>query len=85
MLFSTAYEDEEDVLKLPANHLPYCVDDLTFNVPLCVPDPADPTKIPCYNKSQVSNLKLYYTIFVISLKCDHTLKFVEFLRFMSMI
>lgn len=41
------------MLKLSANHLPYCVDDLTFNVPLCVPDPVDPTKIPCYNKTQV--------------------------------
>ncbi|XP_063619690.1 uncharacterized protein LOC134792350 [Cydia splendana] len=49
----TPYIDEEDVLKLPANHMPYCVDDLTFTVPLNVPDPVDPTKIPCYNKSQV--------------------------------
>lgn len=52
-LFITAYEDEDDMLRLPPKHLPYCVDDLTFTVPLCVPDPPDPTKIPCYNKSQV--------------------------------
>ncbi|XP_045493764.1 mitotic checkpoint serine/threonine-protein kinase BUB1 beta-like [Colias croceus] len=49
----TPYEDTDDELRLSANHLPYCVDDLTFNVPLCVPDPVDPTKISCYNKSQV--------------------------------
>ncbi|XP_026496814.2 mitotic checkpoint serine/threonine-protein kinase BUB1 beta-like isoform X1 [Vanessa tameamea] len=49
----TPYEDVDDDLKLSSNHMPYCLDDLTFNVPLCVPDPADPTKIPCYNKTQV--------------------------------
>lgn len=49
----TPYEDEDDVLKLPPNHMSYCIDDLSFNVPLCVPDPPDTTKIPCYNKSQV--------------------------------
>lgn len=48
-----AYEDEDDILRLPANHMAYCADDLSFNVPLCVPDPPDSTKIPCYNKSQV--------------------------------
>lgn len=48
-----AYEDADDDLKLSSNHMPYCLDDLSFNVPLCVPDPADPTKIPCYNKTQV--------------------------------
>ncbi|XP_068631003.1 uncharacterized protein BubR1 isoform X2 [Battus philenor] len=60
----TPYEDEDDALKLPANHLPYCVDDITFNVPLCVPDPADPTKFPCYNKSQVyvSGLEIEYSL-----------------------
>lgn len=51
--FYTAYEDEDDILRLPANHMAYCADDLSFNVPLCVPDPPDATKIPCYNKSQV--------------------------------
>ncbi|XP_023933818.2 uncharacterized protein LOC112042867 [Bicyclus anynana] len=49
----TPYEDDNDELKLSGNHLPYCMDDLRFNVPLCVPDPVDPTKIPCYNKTQV--------------------------------
>ncbi|XP_045518806.1 mitotic checkpoint serine/threonine-protein kinase BUB1 beta-like isoform X1 [Pieris brassicae] len=49
----TPYEDSNDELRLPANYLPYCVDDLVFNVPLCVPDPPDPTKIPCYNKVEV--------------------------------
>ncbi|XP_028175432.1 uncharacterized protein LOC114363807 [Ostrinia furnacalis] len=49
----TPYEDEDDVLRLPANHMAYCAEDLSFNVPLCVPDPPDSTKIPCYNKSQV--------------------------------
>ncbi|CAK1546163.1 unnamed protein product [Leptosia nina] len=49
----TPYEDTNDELRLSSNHLPYCVDDLSFNVPLCVPDPADPTKIPCYNKTEV--------------------------------
>ncbi|XP_045766135.1 uncharacterized protein LOC123867869 isoform X3 [Maniola jurtina] len=49
----TPYEDDNEELKLSGNHLPYCLDDLTFNVPLSVPDPADPTKIPCYNKIQV--------------------------------
>ncbi|XP_032512468.2 mitotic checkpoint serine/threonine-protein kinase BUB1 beta-like [Danaus plexippus] len=49
----TPYEDMDDDLKLSSKHMPYCLDDLTFNVPLCVPDPADPTKIPCYNKAQV--------------------------------
>ncbi|CAH2071152.1 unnamed protein product, partial [Iphiclides podalirius] len=58
----TPYEDEEDILKLPPNHLPYCVDDLTFNVPLCVPDPADPTKIACYNKSQVYVNEIEYSL-----------------------
>lgn len=52
---STVYEDEDDVLRLPANHMAYCMDNLSFStpVPLCVPDPADPTKIPCYNKIEV--------------------------------
>ncbi|XP_013138966.1 PREDICTED: uncharacterized protein LOC106103686 [Papilio polytes] len=58
----TPYEDEDDVLKLSANHLPYCVDDLTFNVPLCVPDPVDPTKIPCYNKTQVYVNDIEYSL-----------------------
>ncbi|CAH0725175.1 unnamed protein product, partial [Brenthis ino] len=49
----TPYEDVDDDIKLSANHMPYCLDDLTLNVPLCVPDPVDPTKIPCYNKAQV--------------------------------
>ncbi|CAH2105562.1 unnamed protein product [Euphydryas editha] len=49
----TPYEEIDDDIKLPSNHMPYCLDDLSFNVPLCVPDPADPTKIPCYNKTQV--------------------------------
>ncbi|CAG9795081.1 unnamed protein product [Diatraea saccharalis] len=49
----TPYEDEDDVLKLPANHMSHCPDDLSFNAPLCVPDPPDPTKISCYNKTQV--------------------------------
>lgn len=49
----TPYEDEDDVLRLPANHMPYCMDNLSFTVPLCVPDPPDSTKIPCYNKPQV--------------------------------
>ncbi|VVD05107.1 unnamed protein product [Leptidea sinapis] len=49
----TPYEDLDDELRLPPKHLSYCVDDLLFNVPLCVPDPKDPTKIPCYNKTQV--------------------------------
>lgn len=60
--FFSVYEDEDDVLRLPANHMPYCMDDLSFTVPLCVPDPPDSTKIPCYNKSQVSihlNLLLF--------------------------
>lgn len=52
--FFIAYEDVDDDIKLSANHMPYCLDDLTLNVPLCVPDPIDPTKIPCYNKAQVS-------------------------------
>lgn len=59
----TAYQDEEDVLRLSAKHMPHCVDDLTFNVPLCVPDPPDPTKIPCYNKSQVIYNLLYNNYF----------------------
>lgn len=49
----TPYEDEDDVMRLPANHMSYCMDNLSFSVPLCVPDPPDSTKIPCYNKSQV--------------------------------
>ncbi|XP_041970931.1 mitotic checkpoint serine/threonine-protein kinase BUB1-like [Aricia agestis] len=49
----TPYEDADDELKLPSNHMPYCLDDLVINVPLCVPDPVDSTKIPCYNKAQV--------------------------------
>lgn len=36
--------------------MPYCMDNLSFTVPLCVPDPPDSTKIPCYNKPQVSPL-----------------------------
>lgn len=52
---SLAYEDQDDDIRLPPNHMAYCADDLVFTVPLCVPDPPDPTKIPCYNKTQVSN------------------------------
>ncbi|CAK1598916.1 unnamed protein product [Parnassius mnemosyne] len=58
----TPYEDEDDVLKLPPNHSSYCMDDLTFNVPLCVPDPTDPTKIPCYNKSEVYVSDIEYSL-----------------------
>lgn len=49
----TPYEDESHVLRLPPNHMTYCTDDLTLNVPLSVPDPPDATKISCYNKIQV--------------------------------
>ncbi|XP_053603398.1 uncharacterized protein LOC128671163 isoform X2 [Plodia interpunctella] len=49
----TPYEDQEDEMRLPPNHMAYCADDLVFNVPLSVPDPPDPTKIPCYNKTEV--------------------------------
>ena len=55
----SAYEDEDDILRLSANHMPYCVDDLSFTVPLCVPDPPDSTKIPCYDKPQVAFLCIY--------------------------
>lgn len=58
----TPYEDADDDLKLSSNHMPYCLDDLSFNVPLCVPDPADPTKIPCYNKTQVYDNDKEYSL-----------------------
>ncbi|KAM3967265.1 bub1 kinase [Aphomia sociella] len=58
----TPYEDEDDVLRLPANHMAYCVDDLSFSVPLCVPDPPDATKISCYNKSQVYDTDQEYSL-----------------------
>lgn len=68
MYVVTAYEDEEDVLKLPANHMPYCTDDLSFTVPLCVPDPVDPSKISCYNKALVMHNR---TNFLIIMKIVH--------------
>lgn len=49
----TPYEDADDMLRLPPNHMPYCLDHLSFTVTLCIPDPPDPTKIPCYNKTEV--------------------------------
>ncbi|KAL4716638.1 hypothetical protein ACJJTC_008273 [Scirpophaga incertulas] len=49
----TPYEDEDDVLRLPQNHMAYCPDDLSWPVPICITDTTDPTKIPCYNKSEV--------------------------------
>ena len=67
-----AYEDVDDDIKLSANHMSYCLDDLTLNVPLCVPDPVDPTKIPCYNKAQVSkNILHFFIIFyqVLTVSC----------------
>lgn len=47
-----AYEDEG--LFLSADHVPYCREDFSnWSVPMWVPDPPDPTKIPMYNKKEV--------------------------------